>query len=446
VSDPLEVLACLRDGRAPAAGAVRAFVEALVDGRLGDAHAGAFLMGVCARGLEANAVVELTRAMLASGDTLTFDDQGGPLVDKHSTGGIGDKASLPLAPALAACGARVPMVSGRGLGHTGGTLDKLESIPGFDVNLDAEGYRRCLRGAGFAIGAQTAELVPADKRLYALRDATGLVASIPLIASSILSKKLAEGIGALVLDVKFGSGAFLPDARLGRELAEAMVRTAEAAGVRTVARMTAMDRPLGRAVGHALEVREAWACLQGAGPADLRELVEVLGAELLVASGLAEDLAVGRGRIAATLDDGRAAERFLQGVEQQGGAARALEGGLELAPDVDEWCASRAGRFVCLDARAVGSAVAALGGGRTVGGAGLDLGVGAEFLEPVGAEVVAGQPLVRLRHRGGRGLALARERLAAGLDADPDGVLPGPLIGERIALGTATGTPPAAEG
>lgn len=433
MSDPIGVLASLRDGRAPTPGEVRAFVEALVAGKLGEAHAGAFLMGVCARGLDTDAVVELTRAMLASGEVLEFDPDGGPLVDKHSTGGIGDKASLPLAPALAACGARVPMVSGRGLGHTGGTLDKLEAIPGFDVHLDSAGYRRCLSGAGFAIGAQTAALVPADKQLYALRDATGLVASVPLIASSILSKKLAEGIGALVLDVKFGSGAFLPDADEGRALGEAMVRTATAAGVRTVARMTAMDRPLGRAVGHAIEVREAWDCLSGGGPEDLRELVEVLGAELLLATGLASDLDDGRAKIGASLDDGRAAQRFLQGVEQQGGDPRALERGLELADDRDEWLAPREGRLVCGDARTVGAAVAALGGGRAVGVADLDLGVGLELLEPVGARVAAGQPVARLLHRGGRGLEAARALLATGLTVDPEGDPPAPLIGARIA-------------
>ncbi|MHC4375432.1 MAG: thymidine phosphorylase [Planctomycetota bacterium] len=446
MSDPIRVLASLRDGRAPAPGDVRAFVEALVAGRIGEAHAGAFLMGVCARGLETDAVVELTRAMLASGATLEFDSDGGPLVDKHSTGGIGDKASLPLAPALAACGARVPMVSGRGLGHTGGTLDKLEAIPGFDVHLDADGYRRCLAGAGFAIGAQTAELVPADKQLYALRDATGLVASIPLIASSILSKKLAEGIGALVLDVKFGSGAFLPDPAAGRALAETMVRTATAAGVRTVARMTAMDRPLGRAVGHAIEVREAWDCLQGAGPDDLRELVEVLGAELLVAGELAADLAEGRARIGATLDDGRAAQCFLRGVEQQGGDPGALERGLSLAQDLDEWLAPGDGHFICTDAREVGGAVVELGGGRSVDNTGLDLGVGLELLEPIGTRVSSGQPLARLVHRGGRGLEAARARLAAGLGVDPDGEPPAPLIGARIAAYEGSGTPQDAGG
>lgn len=430
------MIARLRDGKAPEAGDITAFIEAYCGGELHDGHAGAFLMGVFTRGLPGAAIVELTRAMLASGATLSFPDADGPLVDKHSTGGIGDKASLPLAPALAACGARVPMVSGRGLGHTGGTLDKLEAIPGFDVHLDQAGYRRCLAQAGFAIGAQTEELVPADKRLYALRDATGLVASIPLIASSILSKKLAEGIEALVLDVKFGSGAFLPDPQLGRELAETMVQAAAAAGVRTVALQTAMDRPLGMSVGHALEVREAWACLCGAGPADLRELTVALGGELLAACGLADDPQSGRQKLAATLDDGRAAERFLAGVEAQGGDPRSLEVGLALAPDREALIAPREGWLVCRDARGAGQAVTELGGGRRVGGGALDLGVGLELAVPVGAPVAPGEPWGWLVHRGGAGLGAARACLDRAFAVGQERPTLAPLIGERSVAGT----------
>jgi pyrimidine-nucleoside phosphorylase len=408
-----ELFATKRDGGALAESAIEEFMQGYVAGTLADHQAAALLTAIFVHGMQPDELACWTRAMLRSGTTLDLSRLDGPKLDKHSTGGIGDKASLPLAPAVAACGAFVPMISGRGLGHTGGTLDKLESIPGFDTALDEARFVGVLERCGLAFGAQTATLVPADKKLYALRDVTGLVASIPLIASSILSKKLAEGLDGLVLDVKFGSGAFLPEVERGAELARTMLALAHSMGLAATAFQTAMDRPLGRAVGHALEVQESLACLRGGGPADLRELVLVLGGELLRLGGLARDEAAGRARIAAALDDGTALERFVRVVVAQGGDARALEDEARLpaAPDVERLAAPASGALAFGDLRELGLAVTALGGGRRALGEQIDPAVGLLLLRDAGDVVRAGEPLVELHHRAGHGLAEARARV-----------------------------------
>src|SRR5215212_8839560 len=294
-------------------------------GRVPDYQMSALLMAVVWRGLEGEELAALTDAMLNSGDRLRFDGFDRPRADKHSTGGIGDKVSLLLAPMVASCGVAVPMMSGRGLGHTGGTLDKLESIPGFRTALTLREAKAQVEQIGCAMLGQTPEIAPADKRLYALRDVTGTVESIPLIAASIMSKKLAEGLNGLVLDVKTGSGAFLPEPAQAIELAETMIRLGQVRGCPTTALLTAMDRPLGRACGNALEVEEAIAGLRGEGPDDLMEVTIALGVEMLLLVGAAKDAAKARKQLEATITSGKAVEKFAQVIEAQGGNPEVVE-------------------------------------------------------------------------------------------------------------------------
>ena len=408
------------------------FLAGYVAGEVGDYQASALLMAIFIHGMEPGELECWTGAMLHSGRALSFEGLDRPLVDKHSTGGVGDKASIPLAPALAACGAAVPMISGRGLGHTGGTLDKLEAIPGFRTNLSEEELVSAVREVGVALGGQTEEIAPADRKLYALRDATGLVESIPLIASSILSKKLAEGIGALVLDVKFGSGAFLREPERGEQLARTMIDIAGAFGVRAAAYQTSMARPLGRAVGHGLEIAESIACLRGGGPDDLRELVALLGGELLALAGLAQDGEGGRARIERSLDDGSALELFGRVIERQGGDARCLEDTsiLAAAPGVSPWRANRPGILRFADVRALGRAVGLLGGGRSRLEDQIDPAVGVVFQRSEGDEVGTGDVIAEVHHRG-RGLEPALELLAEAVEI-ADEFEPGPLVLARV--------------
>ncbi|MDF1797706.1 MAG: thymidine phosphorylase [Planctomycetota bacterium] len=426
--DVRALLATKRDGGRIADADVEAFVAAYTAGEVPDYQASALLMAIFIHGMEDAELAVLTRAMLHSGDVFDFSELDGPKVDKHSTGGIGDKVSIPLAPAVAACGAFVPMISGRGLGHTGGTLDKLEAIPGFRTGLEPAEFRRVLVKTGLALGGQTADLVPADRKLYALRDVTGLIESIPLITSSILSKKLAEGIDALVLDVKFGSGAFLTDPARGAELARTMVRIAGECGVRATAFQTNMARPLGREIGNASEINESLACLRGEGPADLRELVCLQGGELLRLVGLADDRAEGEAKVAASLDDGRAFERFVQLTAEQGGDAACLEGGLDLTGKTETLCADRAGYLAWCDLRAMGLAVGELGGGRKQLGDEIDPGVGLTILADEGCQLGAGDPILRVHHRAGRGLDAARAKLQASFELCDEPIEPTPLL------------------
>jgi pyrimidine-nucleoside phosphorylase len=418
--DPRDVVRTKRDGGALSAEQIAEFLAGYVAGGVPDYVASALLMGIFQVGMLPDELVRWTRAMLDSGARLELPRVAGPKADKHSTGGVGDKVSLALAPALAACGVAVPMISGRGLGHTGGTLDKLESIPGLRTQLTRAELEDVVLEAGFAIAAQTAELVPADRKLYALRDATGLVESIPLIASSILSKKLAEGLDALVLDVKFGSGAFLVELDRGRVLGETMLAIARGFELPTRVRYTSMEQPLGVAVGHALEVREALDCLAGAGPPDLRELVVTLGADLLAETGVAVDDA--RARIAAALDGGTARAAFERGVRAQG--ATSLE--LPAAARVLEWSAPASGVLDVADCRRIGLAAAALGGGRRAPGEALDHAVGVLWRARIGDSVRAGDVLAELHHNG-RGVEGAREHLAAAVAVDT-GRVAAPLV------------------
>jgi pyrimidine-nucleoside phosphorylase len=414
--DVRSVIQTKRDGGELSEEEIRYFLGGYVRGEIENYHAAALTACIFTRGMTSRELVRWTHAMLHSGSTLSFPEVVQKKADKHSTGGVGDKVSIPLAPAVAACGVAVPMISGRGLGHTGGTLDKLESIPGFRVQLSDDEIHRAIDRTGVAFGAQTKELVPADRLLYALRDACGLVESIPLIASSIMSKKLAEGIDALVLDVKFGSGAFLPDPARGRELADVMISLARGMNVRCSAFQTAMDRPLGRACGHVLEIVESIECLSGGGPEDLRELVVLQGGEMLRLAGVAATLDEGRKRIAQAIDSGRALGVFELIVREQGGDPRVLKNPelLPRAPDADPWKAEHDGTLSFVDVRAIGHAINALGGGRTKVTDEIDPAVGLVWRKHAGEAVKRGETLCEIHHRGGRGLEACRALLARG--------------------------------
>ena len=414
--DARSVIQTKRDGGELSEEEIRYFLTGYVNGEIENYHAAALTACIFTRGMTDRELVTWTHAMLHSGTTLSFPETPQKKADKHSTGGVGDKVSIPLAPAVAACGLAVPMISGRGLGHTGGTLDKLESIPGFNVKLTDDEIHRAIDRTGVAFGAQTKALVPADRLLYALRDACGLVESIPLIASSIMSKKLAEGIDALVLDVKFGSGAFLPDPARGAELAGVMISLAQGMGVRCSAFQTAMDRPLGRACGHALEIVESIECLSGGGPEDLRELVLTQGGEMLRLTGRVATLDEGKQRVAAALDSGRALGVFEMILSEQGGDPRVIKDRslLPHAPDVDPWKAERDGTLNFTDVRAIGMAVSALGGGRIKVTDEIDPAVGLVWRASHGDAVKRGDVLCEIHNRTGHGLDACRVLLAQG--------------------------------
>lgn len=409
-SRPLDLILAKKAGREHSASELKALIDGYVAGHVPDYQMAAWLMAVCWRGMSAAETAALTQAMANSGEILDLSELP-HTVDKHSTGGVGDKTTLVLAPLLAACGGTVAKMSGRGLGHTGGTIDKLESIPGFTADLGEERFMRQAREVGIVVTGQSKDLAPADGLLYALRDATGTVDSIPLIAGSVMSKKLAGGAQAIVLDVKVGSGAFmrtLPDARA---LALTMTAIGRAAGRDVSAIISDMSEPLGFAVGNALEVEEAVSCLQGAGPADLEALCVTLAVQVLRSSGLS----VGESEVLSALRGGRAFERLEQWVEAQGGDPGAL-GSLELAPGEHVLEAARDGYLTSAEARSVGEAVGLLGGGRAKKGDAIDRGVGVTLHAKVGHRVEAGQPLATVRHRDGRGLEAALAKLATALE------------------------------
>lgn len=390
-----------RDGAELPAEDIRAFVDAYARGDLPDYQMAAFAMAVFFRGMTFEEVTVMTDAMMRSGDVLDLSGLSRPTVDKHSTGGIGDKISLPLAPLVAAAGAAVPMISGRGLGLTGGTLDKLESIPGYRTDLSTDEFRRVLETVGCSIIGQTSRLAPADKKLYALRDVTGTVPSIPLISASILSKKLAEGAGALVLDVKCGEGAFMRRREDARRLADTMVAIGRNMGRRMSAFVTAMDQPLGRTAGNALEVRESIEVLRGHGPADVVALTLELGAEMLVLAGVCADLDTARDRLRQVLDSGAGLEAFARMIAAQGGDPTVCESLTKLpsAPVVANVPARRRGYVASVSAEAIGRIVLLLGGGRRKTTDRIDPSVGIDSLVKIGEQVAAGDALMRIHAR-----------------------------------------------
>ncbi|HET8539336.1 MAG TPA: thymidine phosphorylase [Anaeromyxobacter sp.] len=409
-----EIIHAKRDGKPVPAEEIRALVDGFTKGEIPDYQMAAFCMAVFFRGMDDAEVRALTEAMLRSGDVLDLSDVPGAKVDKHSTGGVGDKVSLALAPLAAACGVKVPMISGRGLGHTGGTLDKLEAIPGFRVDLPVDRFRALVRDVGACLVGQTARLAPADRRLYALRDVTATVESIPLIASSIMSKKLAEGIDALVLDVKVGRGAFMKRLDDARALARTLAAIGRGMGKRVSALLTAMDQPLGRTVGNALEVVETIELLRGGGPPDLREVTVELTAEMLVLGGAAGDRDAARARVAAAIADGRGLAKLEEIVTAQGGDAAAIRDPdrLPRAPRTFDVPAPAAGHVVGIDAEAVGLAAVALGAGRARVEDRVDPAVGIVVHRKIGDRVERGEPLCTV-HEGDR--SEPRDRVAARL-------------------------------
>jgi len=378
--------------------AIAELVRDYTEGRVPEYQMAAFCMAVFFRGLSDPEMRSFVTAMLHSGDVLDLSDVPGPKVDKHSTGGVGDKVSLALAPLAAACGVKVPMVSGRGLGHTGGTLDKLEAIPGFQVNLPVERFREILASTGACLIGQTDRIAPADRKLYALRDLTATVESVPLIAASIMSKKLAEGIDALVLDVKVGSGAFMKRTEDARRLAEALASIGRGMGKRVSALLTDMDQPLGRAVGGALEVREAVDLLRDEGPRDLRELTVELTAEMLVLGGVAPDRPEARRRVVAAIGDGRGFLKLCEITEAQGGDPDALADPslLPSAESTRDVPSRERGLVQAIDAEAIGLAAMALGAGRSRIEDRVDPAAGLVVEKKVGDAVEVGEPLATL--------------------------------------------------
>ena len=437
---PQEIIRRKRDGGELSREEVATFVRGVVGGSWADYQVSALLMAVYLNGMTTAEMEALTQAMLGSGEVLDFSDIPLPKADKHSTGGVGDKTSLVIAPLVAACEVAVPMISGRGLGHTGGTLDKLESIPGYRVRLDLAEFRRVLRGVGFAMMGQTAEIAPADRKLYALRDATETVASIPLIVASIMSKKLAAGLGALVLDVKTGSGAFMRDEGRARALARALVRTGNSCGVRTEALLTDMSQPLGSAVGNANEVQECLRVMRGEAGAearDVRDLSLELAARMVALSGVAATLEEARARVGRALESGAALERFRRNVEAQGGDPRVCDDPRRLsdltAAEVRVE-SEHAGYVEAIDAAEVGRAVSAAGGGRARVEDQIDHAVGYLARARVGQQVSAGEPLGLLYCRPGPAAeaAAARIRAAYRVGREAPGQVPA-LVREVIA-------------
>jgi len=424
-----------RDGGALTPEEWSALVAAYTDGRIPDYQMSALLMAVLLRGLERPELAALTDAMLASGQRLTFDSWATPRVDKHSTGGVGDKVSLVLAPLVAACGVAVPMMSGRGLGHTGGTLDKLEAIPGFRTGLSLAEVRAQVMKIGCAMIGQTPEIAPADRRIYALRDVTGTVEAIPLIAASIMSKKLAEGLNALVLDVKRGSGAFLPALDQSLELAQTMIALGEDRGCPTVALLTAMDRPLGRACGNALEIEEAILALRGEGPPDLMVVTYALGVEMLLAAGVEKTSKKAHHRLENALGSGLAAEKFERMIEAQGGNPGVVEDAsvLPQAKEVEVYKAPRTGVVVRVDPKVVGRAVVAMGGGRLKVEDPVDPTVGFVITVNPGDKVLAGEPIASVFARDPAGIQLGFDALGQAIVvADKLAAKPLPLVSHRV--------------
>ncbi len=428
----VELIAHKRDGGELRREDIERVVAALGSGALADYQMTALLMAIFLRGMTDAETVALTNAMTRSGEVLDLSSVPGVKVDKHSTGGVGDKVSICLAPLVAACGVPVPMVSGRGLGHTGGTLDKLEAIPGFSVSLDTARFTEIIREVGTSMIGQTATIAPADKRIYALRDVTATVESIPLIVASILSKKLAEGIDGLVLDVKVGRGAFMKTEAEARRLASALVRVGTAAGKKVVAILTRMDAPLGLAIGNANETREALLVLAGGGPADLVECTFALGAEMLILGGVAASDAEARDKMSAAISSGRAATVMERMISAHGGDPRVVTDPslLTVAENVIELRAERGGFVTGIDALELGLSAIELGAGRTRADQAVDHGVGIDLRKKPGDAVSAGEVLAVVRARNELEAPLAR--ISAAFSIGPAAPPVEPLVIGRI--------------
>jgi thymidine phosphorylase len=439
MSLPQEIIRAKRDGRPLSEAEIAEFIAGLTSGAVSEGQAAAFAMAVFFRGMTLDERVALTRAMTGSGATIDWREArlSGPILDKHSTGGVGDNVSLMRAPMLAACGAFVPMISGRGLGHTGGTLDKLDSIPGYVSQPDLALFRRVVKEAGCAIIGQTADLAPADRRLYAIRDVTATVESVALITASILSKKLAAGLQGLVMDVKTGSGAFMPTLEASRELAESIATVAGGAGLPTVSLITDMNEPLATAAGNAVEIRNAVDYLTGAKrDPRLHRVTLALGAELLALSGLASDLEAAHAALQSALDSGAAAERFERMVAALGGPKDFLSkahAALPRASVLVDAMPQAHGFVVAIDVRSIGLAVVELGGGRARASDTIDPSVGLAELQPIGAEVGPEAPLARVHARSGDEAEAAARRLRAAYSlSDAKPTLADPVVA-RIA-------------
>jgi pyrimidine-nucleoside phosphorylase len=411
----IDVIRKKRDGVELSRDEIEGLVSAYTKGDIPDYQVSAWLMAVVLKGMTCPETAALTDAMLHSGDVLDLSSLPAKKVDKHSTGGVGDKTSLVLAPLAAAAGIAVPMISGRGLGHTGGTLDKLEAIPGFNVNLSVAEFRRVLEICGCAMIGQTAEIAPADRKLYALRDVTGTVESPYLICASIMSKKLAEGIDALVLDVKTGSGAFMKSEKDAALLAELMVETGERMGKKVVALITDMDQPLGNKIGNALEVIEVVEVLHGGGPEDLRELCLELAAWMLYLGGVSHTVAEGKQQSAKLISSGKALEKFRQMVELQGGDARAIDDAKRLphALHTLQVSSAKAGYLASMQCEQIGIACVILGGGRERKEDSVDPAVGIVLHKKVGDRVAAGEPLATIYYNAEAPTARARQLIEA---------------------------------
>ena len=431
---PYRLIRRKRDGETLEADELKTFLGAFDAGTVPEYQMAAFLMAVYFRGLTTGELTAMVEAMMASGRTVDFGDAPGRRIDKHSTGGVGDKVSLILAPLAASLGVQVPMMSGRGLAHSGGTVDKLESIPGLRMDLSLEAFREQVLELGVALISQTPEIAPLDGRLYALRDVTATVESIPLIASSIMSKKIAEGIDGLVLDVKVGNGAFLPDEERALELARTMIRIGGDHGREVVALLTAMDRPLGRAVGNALEVVESLAVLRGGGPPDLREVTVALTAEMLRMAEGDLPLDQARDRVEAALDDGRGLDTLRRVIEAQDGDPAVVDDPdrLPKAPVRTMAEAEGSGRVTAMDTRALGEAAVVLGAGRSRLEDPIDPRVGFVMAVEPGERVEPGQPLAEIHAADAAAAETAAAAIRAALRIDDDEPAFRPLVSHRV--------------
>jgi pyrimidine-nucleoside phosphorylase len=426
----VELIELKRDRQTLPPDGIEWFIDAYTKGSIPDYQMSAMAMAIVFNGLDPDELAAWTSAMIASGDTLDFSAIPAPKVDKHSTGGVGDKISIPLAPLVAACGVAVPMMSGRGLGHTGGTLDKLESIPGFEPRIDQARFGEILRDHLVVLAGQSDTMVPADRKLYALRDATGTVASIPLISSSIMSKKLSEGLDGLVLDVKTGSGAFMDELEESRELARTMVEIGAKSGVETVALITSMDQPLGREVGNANEIRESVEVLRGAGPADVTELTLAL-AEVMLELAKVEG---GRERLEEAVASGAALQKLKDVAAAHGGDVSVLDDTslLEVADREAVITAPEGGFVTRCDALTIGLAATRLGAGRERKEDDIDRGVGITLSAKIGDEVTKGDPLAVVRFNDEGKWEGQRDKLASAWSISPDAPGSRALVLERI--------------